>query len=227
MPRPPSDIAERIVEAARGRFLREGVDGASLRRIAEDAGTNIGMVYYYFKTKDDLFLAVVDDAYQLLVRDLMAALAPDVAPERRFARVYQRIAALSDREFDVIRLILREGLISSARLSSVVQRFQQGHLPAVLQTLVQGVAEGRFDPRKDIAVMAASTATLGVLPQLLHRLVTNAGLPFAAMLPDRQAAAGALFHTLLFGIAGPALREEAARANQTDPKPDARPRRRR
>ena len=172
-------------------------------------------------------LAVVDDAYQVLVHDLMTALAPDVPPEQRFARVYQRIAALSDREFDVIRLILREGLVSSTRLSSVVQRFQQGHLPAVLQTLVQGVGEGRFDPQKDLAVMAASTATLGVLPQLLHRLVTDAGLPFAAMLPDRQAAASALFHTLLFGIAGPTLREEAAQPSRGDAKTGARPRRRR
>ncbi len=209
MARPQSDIAPRIVEAARGRFLREGVDGASLRRIAEDADTNIGMVYYYFKTKDDLFLAVLDSVYQGLLRDLMAALAPDVPSEQRFARVYLRIAALSEPEFDVIRLILREALVSSARLSRVVHRFQAGHLPAMVQALVDGVREGRFDPQKDLAVMAASTATLGVLPQILHRLVTSAGLPFAAMLPDRQTAARALLQTLLFGIAGPALREEA------------------
>jgi AcrR family transcriptional regulator len=45
MARPASDIAPRIVHAARERFLFEGVDGASLRNIAKDAGTNIGMVY--------------------------------------------------------------------------------------------------------------------------------------------------------------------------------------
>ena len=67
MPRPPSDIAARIVEAARDRFLLQGVDGASLRSIAADAGTNIGMVYYYFKTKDDLFLAVIEEAYAQLL----------------------------------------------------------------------------------------------------------------------------------------------------------------
>jgi AcrR family transcriptional regulator len=38
--------------------LGDGVDGASLREIAREAGTNIGMVVYYFATKDDLFLAV-------------------------------------------------------------------------------------------------------------------------------------------------------------------------
>ena len=37
MARPRSDIQPRIVEAARYRFLRAGVDGASLREIAKDA----------------------------------------------------------------------------------------------------------------------------------------------------------------------------------------------
>jgi AcrR family transcriptional regulator len=227
MARPQSDIAARITSAARGRFLQEGVDGASLRRIAEDAGTNIGMVYYYFKTKDDLFLAVVDSVYEGLLRDLIAALAPDVPSEQRFGRVYQRIAAMSEPEFDVIRLIMREALVSSARLSRVVERFQAGHLPAMVQALVDGVREGRLDPQKDLAVMAASTATLGILPQILHRLVTGAGLPFAAMLPDRQAVAGALLHTLLFGIAGPALREAPPQPPSAKAKSETRARRRR
>ena len=59
MARPKSDIEPRIIHAARRRFLEDGVDGASLRKIAREAGTNIGMIYYYFPTKDDLFLAYV------------------------------------------------------------------------------------------------------------------------------------------------------------------------
>ena len=61
MARPRSDIQKRIVLAARTRFLADGVDGASLRHIARAARTSIGMVYYYFPTKDDLFLAVVEE----------------------------------------------------------------------------------------------------------------------------------------------------------------------
>ena len=68
MARPGSDLRSRVVPAARARFLAQGVDGASLRSIADDAGTSIGMVYYYFKTKDDLFLAVVEDVYGELMR---------------------------------------------------------------------------------------------------------------------------------------------------------------
>src|SRR6266545_901848 len=105
MARPRTDIAPRILHAARARFLAEGVDGASLRAIARAAGTSIGMLYYYFSSKDDLFLAVVEEVYGALLADLARALAPDAPVEERIAALYQRIAAMSDEELSVIRLV--------------------------------------------------------------------------------------------------------------------------
>jgi len=216
MARPPSDIRARIVEAARERFLLQGVDGASLRSIAEDARTNIGMVYYYFKSKDDLFLAVVEDAYGDLLADMAAALQPDVPAEQRVLRLYERMAAIDEREFQVLRVVLREALISSARLLRLAQRFEQGHIPLVLGTLADGVQSGRFDARRDPAVLAIATAALAVLPQIVHRLVTAAELPVAELLPGREAVARALWEVLLFGIAGPQLGGQPAKV---DPAP--------
>ena len=85
MARPRSDIAPRIVAAARQRFLKQGVDGASLREIAREAGTNIGMVYYYFPTKDDLLLAVVEEIYGGMVSGIRAALSREAPLEERLA----------------------------------------------------------------------------------------------------------------------------------------------
>src|SRR6186713_3001728 len=115
MARPRSDIEPRIVAAARTRFLESGVDGASLRGIAADAGTSIGMVYYYFPTKDDLFFAVVEELYQKLLKDIEQAVLPDVAVEQRLERLFARVAQLTEDELLVIRLVFREALTSSAR----------------------------------------------------------------------------------------------------------------
>src|SRR6188768_1438147 len=107
MARPKSDIQPRILEAARTRFLSDGVDGASLRRIASDAGTSIGMVYYYFATKDELFFAVVEELYVKLLADIEAAIVPDIPVRERVERLYGRVARLSDDELLVMRLVLR------------------------------------------------------------------------------------------------------------------------
>jgi AcrR family transcriptional regulator len=205
MARPASDIALRLQHAARDRFLLEGVDGASLRQIAKDAGTNIGMVYYYFKTKDDLFLAVVEEVYAEMLKDLVKALANDVPPEQRIERVYQRIARMDETEFKVLRLILREAIISSARLQKVAQRFQQGHLPLIGQLLGEGIATGRF--RNDVHPLALGAAmfTLGIMPQIAVRLLARSELPIAPHLPTPEQAAAALCQILLSGMGGPAL----------------------
>lgn len=49
-----------LVEAAGAAFARRGFHGASLEEIAREAGYSTGAVYWHFKNKDDLFLAVFE-----------------------------------------------------------------------------------------------------------------------------------------------------------------------
>ena len=48
---------QRIIDAARDRFMRDGYDGATVRAIAADAGVDVAMVYYFFDSKEGLFTA--------------------------------------------------------------------------------------------------------------------------------------------------------------------------
>jgi AcrR family transcriptional regulator len=170
MARPRSDIEPRIVHAARRRFLKEGVDGASLRKIASDAGTSIGMVYYYFPNKDDLFFAVVEEVYQGIMRDITSALANDVPVKERIFRVYDRIGKLSKLELAAVQLIAREVLVSSKRLDRLIARFQKGHIPMVLQTLAEGMADGTIDSALPPALLFLCTVAVGAVPQVVRRV---------------------------------------------------------
>lgn len=199
MARPRSDIAPRILHAARARFLLEGVDGASLRQIAADAGTSIGMVYYYYPTKDELFLAVVEEIYAGLLHDLEQALGHEEPAEERLRRLFARIAAMSDDEFTVVRLMVREALVSSARLSRLVDRFSKGHLPLVLKAMVEGIAAGEITDQHHPAVLVASTATLAIVPQIMRRLL-GGSLPAGVAIPSADALAVELIDVLMRGI---------------------------
>jgi len=46
---------QRILDAARERFMREGYERATVRAIAADAGVDAAMVYYFFDNKEGLF----------------------------------------------------------------------------------------------------------------------------------------------------------------------------
>lgn len=50
---------DRIADSAEKLFCTRGYYGASVRDITNDAGVNVGLVNYYFKTKEDLFRYVV------------------------------------------------------------------------------------------------------------------------------------------------------------------------
>ncbi len=50
----------RVVEAARQLFWAEGYEATSLQQIAAEAGVHPGSVYYFFKTKEEILLAVLD-----------------------------------------------------------------------------------------------------------------------------------------------------------------------
>ena len=45
---------QRILDAARERFMRDGYEGATVRAIAADAGVDVAMVYYFFDNKEGL-----------------------------------------------------------------------------------------------------------------------------------------------------------------------------
>jgi AcrR family transcriptional regulator len=213
MARPRTDIQPRIVRAARARFLAEGVDGASLRTIAHDAETNVGMVFYYFPTKDDLFLAVVEEVYSKLLADLAAALEGEAPLRDRLKRAFLRLGDASDEELSVVRLVVREVLLSSERYARVFERMQRGHLALFAATLAEGVRSGAFDSDIPAPLLLVATFALGAIPQLVRR----AGIhrpPFSGLPPAEALADASL--SLLFRAVG--RRGEPPGHNATAPK---------
>ena len=61
MPRPATDKRERLTAAALDLAYRDGFDRASITDIASAAGVAPGSVYYYFKTKQDVGLAIAGE----------------------------------------------------------------------------------------------------------------------------------------------------------------------
>ena len=55
-----SDKRERLIESAAKLFHQAGFNKTSIADIAQDSGVPLGNVYYYFKTKDDLISAIIE-----------------------------------------------------------------------------------------------------------------------------------------------------------------------
>lgn len=206
MARPRSDIQPRIVHAARARFLADGVEGASLRQIARDAGTNLGMIVYYFPTKDDLFLAVVEEVYGGIVADLGAVLEVPGPARDRLRNAFIRLGNASDLELQVIRLVVREALSSSTRLRRIVARFMRGHIPLLVATIQDGVRSGELDARLPLPVLVLACFGLGALPQLARRGTRS--IPLFDALPGAERLADLSMDLLFRAVGGTPTRSK-------------------
>lgn len=207
MARPRSDIRPRLIEAARTRFLHDGVDGASLRAIARAAKTSLGMVHYYFGNKEELFFAVVEETYAELLLALKQAVEGASSLPERVQVVSLRIAEASDTELDILRIVLRETLASSDRRARLMARFRRGHLALVLSLIEEGAAHGEV--RRDVPGPALVPMVLAVtlLPQLIRRLAGDAW-PFLTSLGTPEAIAALSANVLMHGIHGEGVADE-------------------
>jgi AcrR family transcriptional regulator len=184
MARPRTDIRERIAGAARREFLDHGVAGARLRAIARRARTSIGMIYYYFPTKEDLFLAVIEEPYARLVTTMGEILGRPEPVRERIRALFRRIGAFTPQEGETFRLVLGEALKSPKVRAKVFARAWRGHLPIVFAALEDGKRAGVLRPQAPTPLLGIITAAVGILPQIAAR-AAPLGLPANDALADQ------------------------------------------
>lgn len=71
-----------VLDAARRVFAARGVEGASIREIAREAGYTAGALYSYFDSKEAIYAALLAESLDRLHADVLAARAPRGQPVR-------------------------------------------------------------------------------------------------------------------------------------------------
>ena len=79
----PEQSRASILKAAVHEFAREGVAGARTDAIARSAGVNKALLYYYFKDKEALYQAVLDEVFSGARAAIQNALSQDLPPRER------------------------------------------------------------------------------------------------------------------------------------------------
>ncbi|MEW2578286.1 TetR family transcriptional regulator [Streptomyces syringium] len=99
------DTPTRLLEAARAEFAQYGISGARVDRIAEQAAANKQRIYAYFGNKDQLFAAVLAQAY----RDLSEQV-PVPTTREGIEEYVGHVFDYHRRDNSLIRLLAWEGL---------------------------------------------------------------------------------------------------------------------
>jgi AcrR family transcriptional regulator len=128
--RDPARTRARILEAAMREFARYGLGGARVDRIAERAGANKRMLYYYFGDKDGLFLAALEHAYGQIRNAEQGLLLEDRDPREALRRLVEFTWRYYLEHPEFLTLLNSENLHKGRHVRRS-QRVQQMHAPLV------------------------------------------------------------------------------------------------
>jgi len=81
----PEESRAAILKAAVREFAQEGVAGARTEAIARSAGVNKALLYYYFKDKEALYRAVLDQVFGGVRAAIHNSLSQDLSPREKLA----------------------------------------------------------------------------------------------------------------------------------------------
>jgi AcrR family transcriptional regulator len=160
--RDPEGMRIRILEAAKKEFAAHGLAGARVDRIAADAGANKRMLYYHVGNKEDLYLAVLEAAYeQIRVEERtldLEHLAPPAAIERLIEFTWNYF--LRNPEF--LALLNTENLERARHLkrSDKVKSMHSPFVEMIRTVVLRGVASGDFKVAMDPVQLYISIAAL-------------------------------------------------------------------
>jgi TetR/AcrR family transcriptional regulator len=82
-----AETRARILEAALSEFAAHGLAGARTERIAEAAGVNKALLYYYFEGKEKLYLAALEAIAERMRDSTMAVFLRPASPGERMLRM--------------------------------------------------------------------------------------------------------------------------------------------
>ena len=165
---------ERLIDAAEAVFTRDGLRGASMERIAAEAGVARATVYAYFTDKEHAFLLVSQRLAHRLEDAVTTALAADDAPP---ARIRRAILAKYELIFAVARLSPHAAdlLAAKDRLAGPAFAAAEARILAALQAelaalnignaaeataVLMASAKGVADAAPDLAVLKSRLAWL-------------------------------------------------------------------
>jgi TetR/AcrR family fatty acid metabolism transcriptional regulator len=157
------DKRQQLLGAAVRVFARKGFHASRVGDIAEEAGVAHGLLYHYFKSKDQVLEAVFHENWSILIARIESVEETDEPA----ADQIRHIAAIVLRTWlhlpDVVRVVIQE----FGRSPELGERIGELTLPidALQRVIARGIERGEF--RKEIDPAFAATVVYGSIDELL------------------------------------------------------------
>jgi AcrR family transcriptional regulator len=149
--RTPTESRERILRAATREFVTHGFAGARVSRIVGNAGSNPRMLYHYFGSKSQLYVAVLEEALGGLRRRELQIGIDRRDPREGLLQLFDFMSQHFEHSTYLVRLLSAENLLKAKymRKSSRIPEMSSPVLTMIEQLIARGTQAGQLPPGLD------------------------------------------------------------------------------
>ncbi|MFO7586178.1 MAG: TetR/AcrR family transcriptional regulator [Anaerolineales bacterium] len=169
-----------IIEAAIKVFIRKGYRKTTMPDIASEAGLSIGGVYWYFKGKDEIVLAMLAACFQSDLEAINALLNADAPASDRLKTFFANYLDLFATQgwLNVVGIEFYGEAAHNPVVREFVQKYLADYRRALVQLIEQGIQRGEF---RSVNALDAANAFLGLEEGLTLLLAADSkGVDWAA-----------------------------------------------
>ncbi len=190
------DKRRQLLDAAVRVFARKGFHASRVGDIAEEAGVAHGLLYHYFRSKDEVLEAVFRENWSLLIARIESVEETDEPAADQLRHISAIILRTWLHLPDVVRVVIQE----FGRSPELAERIGELTLPidAIQRVIARGIERGEF--RKEVDPRFAATVVYGSIDELLTGWVLGR-LPAGE--EDVAAAEQTLIEVSLLGLQNP------------------------
>jgi TetR/AcrR family transcriptional regulator len=136
--------ARRIVAAAEQIFAEQGLAGARMDEIARAARVNKALLYYYFRSKQELHRFVLEALFSQLRAGVEEPRVAEISPRERLSAVIDHYFSFVRQHPNYPRLVQREMMNRGRNVEWIVSEYYRPLHDRLLRTIEEGVSAGEF-----------------------------------------------------------------------------------
>jgi AcrR family transcriptional regulator len=144
----PEKTRENILQAAVTEFVQQGLAGARVDAIAERTQTSKRMIYYYFSSKEQLYVEVLEKLYGDIRGTESKLHLDEMDPVAGIRRLVEFSFDHHDRNVDFVRIVCNENMHKGEYIkqSDTIRAMNKTVLVALEELLRRGTEQGLFRP---------------------------------------------------------------------------------
>ncbi len=162
---PPIDKRRQILDAAIRVFARQGFHSTRVSDIADEAGVAYGLVYHYFKSKDEVLNELFSERWSLLLSAIEESDRGGISPRAKLEAVAGFIVDSYRHDPELMKVII----VEVTRAANSFGRTHLAEIRRAYDSIAKIVADGQEAEvfRRDIDPTFASMSFYGAIEQLL------------------------------------------------------------